>query len=55
MAAVIYIPVFHDPSAFQTTRLRGWFWLPHFAYGARPSRTGVKWIRCTCCGRTELI
>lgn len=33
MVGVIYIPAFHIADAFQTMQLRGWFWLPHFAYG----------------------
>ena len=30
--AVIYIPAFQKPDAFQTADLRGYFWLPHFVY-----------------------
>ena len=32
MCAVIYIPVFQRPSAFQTADLGGIFWTPHFIY-----------------------
>ena len=33
VVGVVYIPAFHTPNAFQTTQMRGWFWLPHLAYG----------------------
>lgn len=32
MCAVIYIPAFQQPSAFQTYPLHGVFWLPQFIY-----------------------
>ncbi len=32
MAAVIYIPIFQKPDAFQTRQLNGFYWLPHFVY-----------------------
>ena len=33
IVGVIYIPVFHAPSSFQTATLHGYFWLPHLVYG----------------------
>lgn len=33
MVAIIYVPIFHNPSAFGTADLGGYFWLPNIAYG----------------------
>ena len=47
MCAVIYVPIFQRPSAFQSWDLRGYFWLPQFIYGAYifAFNEGVKWAQ----------
>ncbi len=44
-AFVVYLPAFHDPTAFQTASLRPLFWTPHFTFALYIFllNEGIKW------------